>query len=115
MKHIKNFESHITNPKIVVCDKSIYHYVTQAFKDAKIYDRDSNSGIISTLKSLISKGHTNITFVIDDEWMMYNKRGIGNKFVDDGKKSSSDQRLDFIEEFMGQDFKKINVIKSSEI
>lgn len=98
MKHIKTFESYGSDTKFVVCDEGVYPLVTSTFKDATIYGRNSNSGVISTLKTLVSKGHTDITYVIDD-----------------ASETSADKRLDFMEEFMGQDFKKINVVKSSEL
>lgn len=98
MTHIKTFESYDSDKKLVVCDESVYPLVTSKFKDATIYQRNSNSGVISTLKTLVSNEHTDITYVIDDV-----------------SKISADKRLNFIEEYMGQDFKKINVIKSSEL
>jgi hypothetical protein len=84
--------------KIVVCDEGVYTLVASTFKDATIYARSSNSGVLSTLKTLLSKGHTDITFVIDV-----------------ASETSADKRLEFMSDFMCADFEKIDVVKSSEL
>jgi hypothetical protein len=98
MKNIKTSKSYDSNKKVVVCDEGVCTLVTSTFNDATIYARNSNSGVISTLKTLLSKGYTDITYVID----------VSNE-------TSVDKRLEFMSEFMGSDFEKIDVVKSSEL
>lgn len=85
------------NESVVVCDSTIYPLVSSIYKTDRLYDRDSNSSIMSTIKTLISKGTKNITLIIDDS-------------------KEVKKRLEFIEEFIGnKDYSKVKILKSSDI
>jgi len=103
MKYLENYSGY--GELKVVCDTSCFSvvssYVNNLGAKSVIYDREGNSSVISTIKTLISKGTNNILVILDDRGEL---------------KDQMDERLNFLRDFMGNyDYKKLDVKMVSEL
>jgi hypothetical protein len=103
MKYLENYSGY--GELKVVCDTSCFSivssYVNNLGTKSVIYDREGNSSVISTIKTLISKGTNNILVILDDRGEL---------------KEQMDERLNFLRDFMGNyDYKKLDVKMVSEL